>query len=572
GHHAVAVTWRHLDGPPARLHVSPVLVARNPNALVADGADLAGATQGVPGRVRIESLAGTPALTLWHGGAFLPAHVQQRGLVYPADRAFAPPARGRSRTAAAPAEASEDGFIPGHLEHDLPVGGAMHVVAAIEDDLFRALAVEGRLGTPPPRTLAECVRYLEQDELARRERWMRAAISGADFTARQAAAAHGGPGEALARRAAPLIDAGEPWVARFAAALTDGLIERDGRMTLLTALPAGAERGAETLRALPALITLRAFEPAREVLRGYVEYLNEGLAPESFDPESGRPRYGDPAPALWLVHAAEMLARRSVDQELAVEALAPAIESIMQAYRSGTRGGIRVAPDGLLWSGEGEAACARPELNALWFHALVAAAQLGRLTGRKESGAFYLAWAREHQKRAVEAFWDEKRGCLFDSLTDAGPRAGIAPSQLLAVSLTPPLLPPPLAVRLVATLERELFTPLGLREASSASVAAPEWIGPFITATLRVYKRSPGAQTKVRGWIETLRAELDRASTAHVPASFAAPRHGDAAARPRGGAPTPGEWPQPVSVLAAAELLRVWIEEIDRAEVPAPVG
>src|SRR5439155_11111514 len=125
--------------------------------------------------------------------------------------------------------------------------------------------------------------------------------------------------------------------------------------------------------------------------------------------------------------------------------------------------------------------------------ALVAAAQLSRLSGRKESGAFYLAWAREHQKRAVETFWDEKHGCMFEAITEAGPRAGLSPSQLLAVSLTPPLLPPPLAVRLVSTLERELFTPLGLRETPSSNVVAPAWVGPFITATLRVYQRSPGA-------------------------------------------------------------------------------
>jgi hypothetical protein len=136
------------------------------------------------------------------------------------------------------------------------------------------------------------------------------------------------------------------------------------------------------------------------------------------------------------------------------------------------------------------------------------------------------------------------------------------------VSLTPALLPPPLAVRLISTLERELFTPLGLRETPSSSTVTTAWIGPFITATLRVYRRSPGAQAKVRGWIETLRAELDRGTMTHAPSTFPAPRHGDAAAKPRGGVAAPAEWPQPISTLAAAELLRVWIEEVDRAEEP----
>src|SRR5207244_781081 len=97
----------------------------------------------------------------------------------------------------------------------------------------------------------------------------------------------------------------------------------------------------------------------------------------------------------------ELLARRSEDVELVREAIYPAVESIMQACRAGTRGGIRVGDDGLLWAGEGEEACCRAEVNALWFHALVATAQLARLAGRKEGAAFYLAWAREHQGRML---------------------------------------------------------------------------------------------------------------------------------------------------------------------------
>ncbi|HKQ57433.1 MAG TPA: amylo-alpha-1,6-glucosidase, partial [Candidatus Eisenbacteria bacterium] len=330
--------------------------------------------------------------------------------------------------------------------------------------------------------------------------------------------------------------------------------------------PAGGERSGETLRALPALISLRAFETAREILRGYLDYLNEGLAPEGFDPENGRPRYGDAAPALWLVHAAELLARRSEDLAFLSDPVQPAVDSIVQAYRSGTRAGIRVGPDGLLSAGEGPAAGARADLNALWFHALVANAQLARLAGRKESGAFHLAWAREHQSRFMESMWDEERGCLFEALTPAGPVPGLAPSQILAVSLSPSLLPAERAARLVETMERELFTPLGLRASPEATSVSPAWLGPFITAYLKVHQRSAEAQARVRGWLETLRGELEACSVQHVPERIAAPRRGDGAAR-REAAP-----PAIASVLAAGELLRVWIEDVDRAQEPASVA
>lgn len=570
GHHAVVVSYRHIEGPPAHVTVSPLIAARDPGQLQHGDAPLRGVTQGVPGRVRIESLPGSPTLTLWHSGTFLPARVWQRGLTYPADPRAESPTPARGKKARTPEEPSEDAFVPGYLECELPVGGAFHVVAATEDDLFRVLAVEGRLGAPPPRTIAECVEMLEREEMERRSHWKSTAIFGADFTARQAATAHGGPGEEIARRPAALIDESDVWVSRLAATLSDGLIVRGGRTTLLSALPGGSERGAETLRAVPALITLRAFEPAREILRGYVDNLNEGLIPETFEPTEGRPCFGDAAPALWLVHAAELFARRSEDLDLVRDTLYPAVDSIMQAYRSGTRAGIKVRPDGLLSAGEGEAASRRADVNALWFHALVAAAQLARLAGRKEGGAFYLAWAREHQKRVLESLWNEDHGCLYEAATDSGFHSGLTPGQILAVSLSPPLLPPPLAERLVAKVERELFTPLGLRETPAANTASPAWLGPFITAYLRVHQRSAAAQVKVRGWLETLRAELDSTSAGHVPERFPAPRRGDAAAR-RGDAAVIQQ-PQPVSVLAAAELLRAWVEDVDRAEEPAGVA
>ncbi len=139
----------------------------------------------------------------------------------------------------------------------------------------------------------------------------------------------------------------------------------------------------------------------------------------------------------------------------------------------------------------------------------------------------------------------------------------------MAVSLSPSLLPAEHAARLLATIERELFTPTGLRHAGGAVTASPAWLGPFITAHLRVHQRSAEAQARAHGWLEELRARLDERSAIHIPESISAPRRGDAAAKRT--ATAPATTPAPASVLAAAELLRVWIEEMDHAGVPAGV-
>jgi glycogen debranching enzyme len=532
GHNAVAVRYRHLDGPPGRLTVSPLVAMRDPLGVQTENADVRGAVQGVPGRIQIECTPERPRLTLWHSGAFLPARAWRRALAYVAD-------------AAAGAAPREDAFVPCYIEGELVPGGAIHLVASTEDQLFRALAVEGRLGTPPPGTLEGCVTRLEVAERLRLAEWREAALRGADFTARQAAAAHGGPEEDAARRSEPLVDAGDPWTAPLAMAVERGLARRGHRLAVATRLPLVEERGSLSLRAVPALIALRDFDAAREVLRGAVEYLDEGLAPMAFA-DDGRPLYGDPAPALWLVHAGELLARRSDDLELVRENLYPPLESVMQYYRSGTRFGIRVDQDGLLAAGQ-PASVRRVEANVLWYHALVAMAQLGRLIGRKESSAFYLAWAREHHKCFNERFWDDERGCLFNAVTADGPERGTSPEQLLAVSLAPALLPAERALRLVRTLEGDLFTPRGLRERGGSPRLLTAWLGPFYSAYLRAHQRAPEAQARVREWMAALRPELDRGACGYLPEAFGQPA-------------------SPASVTAVAELLRAWIEDVDHAE------
>jgi glycogen debranching enzyme len=524
GHHAVAVSYRHLGGPPFRLSVSPLLVARAPGAGPRASRDPIGSVHGQPGRVRIERAADGTPLTLWHSGAFLPARVWVRDLEYPAD--------GGER---------EDALVPGHIEGTLGGGTALHVVASTEETLFRTLASEGRLGAPPPRTLADCVAALDRDERERMTTSRRSRIEAADLTARQAAAAHAAANHTP--RPAPPRDDADPWTEPLSRARERAGVGRGHRLTLVDCYPEAAERPVDALRALPALVALRAFEAAHAVLRGFAESIDDGLAPHHFDLDDGTPRHGDPEPALWMVHAAELLGRRSGDAEFLKEGMYARLESVMQYLRAGTRG-VRVDSDGLLAVGEGDAATKPVALNALWYHALVAMAQIARVVGRRESGAFYLAWAREHHKCFNESFWDESHGCLFEALSAAGPEVGLSPGQLLGVSLPPALLPPERGQRLVEAVERTLFTHHGLRERRDSARLLPEWLGAFWTAQLRVHGRSPEVQASVRDELAELRGALTG-----VPGG---------ALRLRG---------EPLSLVATAELLRLWIEEVEHAEV-----
>ena len=543
GHHALVASWTLREGGPAKLNVAPLLAARDPLSLQRESADFRGAMQGIPGRVHVETLPGMPAVTIWHNGAFVPARGWAHSLAYPLDAADGDDGD--------PAGEGEDGFRPGWVQASLgSPGAALHLVLSSEEGLFRALAAESRLGTPPARTLNDCVAALDDAARSERAARRRTALSGADFTARQAASARGGPGESAARRLEPLVDESDPLVATLAGQVRDALVTRHGRLTLIGAWPETIERGSEALRAAAALVTLRDFESARAIARGYIEYLDEGLAPESFDPRDGSPRYGDPEPSLWLVNLADLLARRAEgsagNDEFLRENAWPALEQVMQHLRSGARDGVRCDREGFLWCGEGERSRARAGTNALWYHALVAMAQLARRVGRRENAAFYLAWAHELQRGFAERFWDDDAGCLFEALTANGVVRGLSAPQLWAASLPPTLLTLPLAQRLLHTIDRELIANGGLFDRPGDGEPRGEWLGTWVSAMLRVLAREPDAQAPVYARLERVVAQV----------------------RERGVLPG-GDPRRRFSALAAAMMLRAWIEDADRDAVTA---
>jgi predicted glycogen debranching enzyme len=336
-------------------------------------------------------------------------------------------------------------------------------------------------------------------------------------------------------------------------ALDAGLWRRGHRLGFAGTLPPTIERGTEALRAVNGLVAVRAFEPAREILRGYVEYLNEGLAPESFQAD-GTPVYGDAEPSLWLVIAGERYVRRSGNEDFARGTLYPALEEVMRYYRSGAPGGIRVDEDGLLVTHRLDAEgvpqpVKRAGLNALWSHAYIAMSQLARVAGRRETAAFYLAWAQDHQKRFLEILWDAQRGALLDRIEDGTPVAGVCADHVWAVGLGPALLPADRATSVIGAIERELAGRFGLREKPEDPEIRSAWLGPWCSARVRTAARSEASLQETRTQLETVCEWMDSEGSGGLPAVWSPD-----------GAPLGAAG---VSPLAAAELLRFWVEDCE---------
>lgn len=543
GHTALIATWRLIEGDALRLHVAPLLVARALDGLQFEDAGFRGIVGGVPGRVRLASTESHPGLTLWFGGAFMPARAWSRGLAYPLE-SLDPldPEAGRLLV-------GEDAFLPGWVQHVLtPRQPVLHVVASTEEGLFRSLSAEQRLGTPPARSLADCVAALDGAARGLRATWDDEVIAGAGHTARQAAQSHAlrRGDDAHSEHTVELRPEDTTVITALAGRVRESLFERADRTAVLTDPVRGQESGPDALRVAAALVTVRRFAAARDVARGYLAYLDEGLAPESFDAE-GMPRYGSPEASLWLVHLVDLLARRDAASEETQSFLRDGayrmLEGVVQHLRAGSRHGVRCDRDGFLWAGEGLAARSRADLNALWYHALVAMSQLAKQVGRRENAAFYMAWARELQRAYVDRFWDESTGGLFVEHAHTGPTRGVEPSQLWAASLPPMLLPPDMATRLVATITRELWEPRGLRPRAGCGLADPGWLGTWTAASLRSHGRRAEVESRVHTSLSRWAAEVTGRTRPGL-----ARADGPVAELP---------------VRGAADLLRAWIEEID---------
>ena len=197
---------------------------------------------------------------------------------------------------------------------------------------------------------------------------------------------------------------------------------------------------------------------------------------------------------LWFVVAVQEFLTESARRghwidEAVPRRLTDACQEVLEYFARGTHSGIRMTDDGLLAAGAPGTALTwmdaridgtpvtprvgKPvEVQALWINALT--------VGSKWSER----WAdvgEQATQSFVERFWNEERQCLND-VVDVDHVAGaidsrIRPSQLLAVGGLPSMTIGGERARLmVATVERLLWTPMGLR---TLDVGDPDYIGRY---------------------------------------------------------------------------------------------
>ncbi len=294
--------------------------------------------------------------------------------------------------------------------------------------------------------------------------------------------------------------------------------------TIIAGYPWFTDWGRDTMIAFPGItLATGRYEDAKEILLTFSKYVKDGLIPNVFPDEGESPAYNSVDAALWYFEAAKKYIEYTGDSRFVIDNLYSSLQSIVENFINGTLFDIKVTEDGLVSAGNettqltwmdakvddwvvtprhGKAV----EINALWYNALMVMAQLNKFKGWKTD--YYKNLAKKTRESFIECFWNEKDSCLYDVVIEQTKDSKIRPNQIMAVSLSFPVLEGEKAKCVVDCVWNKLYTPYGLRTLSSDSkqyrgvysgdrlsrdgayhqgTVWPWLMGSFMTGFLRVY-------------------------------------------------------------------------------------
>jgi predicted glycogen debranching enzyme len=265
------------------------------------------------------------------------------------------------------------------------------------------------------------------------------------------------------------------------------IVKRGNGKTIVAGYPWFTDWGRDTFISLRGLcLATGRLDIARDILLEWSNVVSEGMLPNRFPDQNDRPEYNSVDASLWYVVAvhdflAATQSKRGMISQGPKKSLQQAVEAILNGYSRGTRYGIRMDQDALLAAGVSGVQLTwmdvkvgdwvvtprigKPvEVQALWLNALWIGSQ------------FNERW-KEPLARGLDSFrsrfWHSQAGYLYD-VVDVDHQPGkldpsFRPNQIFAVGGLPmQIIDGEQTRQVVDAVERELWTPLGLRSLAPA--------------------------------------------------------------------------------------------------------
>ena len=333
-----------------------------------------------------------------------------------------------------------------------------------------------------------------------------------------------------------LIDNASPFLRDLYKSGNQFLVQRQssGGNTIIAGYPWFTDWGRDTMIAMRGLVIAGGRKRmAESILETFLSYLDCGMIPNRFPDQGQEPEYNNIDGTLWLFVALYEYFEKFQDAGF-IKRIFPKLSEILTFHFEGTRYGIHVSKNGLLYGGEegtqltwmdakvnGHVVTPRigcpVEINALWYNALAIYVELGKQIGHD------VELINKKKKKTKEAFRENfihRKGHLYDVIRmDGDPDAAIRPNQVYAISLPFSPLTPKEAKKVLAIVEKHLYTPFGLRSLSpkdpdfKATYTGDPWMrdhayhqgtvwshlwGEFALAYLKVHQYSKAAKYFIR--------------------------------------------------------------------------
>lgn len=332
----------------------------------------------------------------------------------------------------------------------------------------------------------------------------------------------------------------------------DQFVVSNGEQTIrvMAGYPWAAPYGRDGMISLPGLLLVTGrLAHARSMLQYFTTVADRGLMPSEFPTDGSPPRYESADASLWFINSAFQYLRYGGDETFAQRTLWPAVDDILRNYQQGTALGIATDADGLLgsrqagvptswmdahvvdWVVTPRQGCT-VEINALWHNALCIGSELARLACSPQRADELAALAVSHKTAFNRRFWNEATQSCFDVIDGNVQDASVRPNQVLALSLPFPVLNFDRHAAVLKVVRDQLLTPFGLRTISSdhpfyagnyggtaisrdraqhQGCAFPWLLGPYVTAFVRAFGRSPAVRAEagklLQGCLSFLKGE-----------------------------------------------------------------
>lgn len=293
------------------------------------------------------------------------------------------------------------------------------------------------------------------------------------------------------------------------------------------------------------LVTKR-YKDGRNILETFSKYINNGLIPNMFpDISNSNIMYNSVDASLWYFEAVYKYLVYTGDYEFIKNDIFKSLESIIEAFINGTNYNIKMEEDYLINADSSEVPLTwmdakigdwivtprngkTVEINALWFNALNIMFYITKYL--KIDGTKYLKLANNVLASFVEKFWNADYGCLYDYIQGDYYDNKIRPNQILAMSLSFPIVNKKIGRSIIGVVWDKLYTPYGLRTLSpddedyegcycggwhkrdGAYHQGTVWVwllGHFITSIIRFSDNKIWAKKVAKKMIEPLKYHLD---------------------------------------------------------------